>query len=288
MHNLGPSQLEHAGMYQETFEGPYETAYSGESPLHEIFAHEAPTHEYHEHSALEGGYHEMPSHEMHEAHYEMGHEFGQGEAGLHEFHGESPLSEEFAGEDELNEEEELSLTAELLEIQSEEELDRFLGKLLKRAVRGAGSFIRSPAGKLLGNVLRQVARRALPIAGKAVGTFFGGPLGGMVAGQLTGMATQAMGLETEGMSEVDAEFASARQFIRFGTEAARRAAMGYASSPYAAPQAITQAAFRSAAQQFAPGLLGPSAGRIPLSPLPMGRRRGVWVRRGRTITLYGV
>src|SRR6185503_4423590 len=132
-----------------------------------------------------------------------------------------------------------------------DELDRFLGKLVRRVARGAGRFLRSPAGNLLKNVLRQVAQRALPIAGKALGTFIGGPLGGMAAGYLTNMAGQALGLETQGMSEDEANFASARQYIRFASDAARRAAMSGGDSRNINPAAIAQSAVSAAAQQFA-------------------------------------
>jgi hypothetical protein len=310
MHNLGPSQMEQSGMYHEqTFEAPYQSE-NGESPLHEILAQEAPLHEmyespmqeteYHEAQYHEAPYNEAPYHEAqyheapyHEAQYheapyqETG--FNAGEAAFQEMYGESPMLGEYMGEEEvISEEEEMALAAELLEIQSEEELDRFLGKLIKRVARGASSFIRSPVGKMIGGVLRQVAKRALPIAGKALGTFIGGPVGGLAAGHLTTLATQAMGLEAEGMSQQEAEFATARQFIRFGNAATRRAMRTYSTTPRLYPNTIVQSAFRSAAQQYAPGLLGPSAGRIAALPIPTGRRRGVWIRRGRTLTLYGV
>ena len=324
MHDLGQSKQEQSQMFHEnTFEGPMAGEYSGESPLQEIFEHvstyhEAPIgHEYHE-APMGHEYHEAPlGHEYHEApmgyeyheapmgyeHQEapLGHEYQETPIG-YEYH-ESPMGHEYQeapfgneynegefqqSEDEsFSQEDELGLAAELLEIQTEEELDQFIGKLVRRVSRGASRFLRSPAGSLLKNVLRQIAKRALPIAGKALGSIVGGPLGGMAAGYLTNMAGQALGLETQGMSEDEANFASARQFVRFATNAARKAALSASNPQNVNANSIAQAAVQSAARQFAPGLLGPQYGRIRIAPLT-GGRRGVWVRRGQTITLFGV
>lgn len=59
-------------------------------------------------------------------------------------------------------------------IQSEEELEEFFGKLVK----AAGSFIKSPVGKTLGGVLKNVARTALPVAGAALGNLVAPGVGG--------------------------------------------------------------------------------------------------------------
>lgn len=268
---------ENESEYQESpyQESPYQEVHNLSSEYHEAPYNEAPFHEaayqespYHEASMYETEYHESP----------LGEVYGETEMG-HEYSGE--YFESFSHEDEL------SMAAELLEIQSEEELDQFLGKLVRRVARGAGRFLKSPAGNMLKNVLRQVAKRALPIAGKALGTFIGGPVGGIAAGYLTNMAGQALGLETQGMSEDEANFASARQFVRFATDAARRAALSVGDPRNINPNSIASTAVQAAAQRFAPGLLGPQYGRLPVAPIRSGRR-GVWVRRGQTITLYGV
>src|ERR1700749_3310822 len=73
----------------------------------------------------------------------------------------------------LSEMQEVQLAAEFLEINSEQELDHFLGDLLKKA----GGFITKGP---LGSILKSVAKQALPIAGGALGTMFGGPLGGTI------------------------------------------------------------------------------------------------------------
>src|SRR5947208_2773753 len=76
------------------------------------------------------------------------------------------------------------LASELLEVRSDQELDHFLGSLFRKVAGTIGKVIKSPVGQALGGILKQVAKKALPIAGGALGTFVGGPLGGMVGGKL--------------------------------------------------------------------------------------------------------
>ena len=88
---------------------------------------------------------------------------------------EYDTEEEYYGEAEyenpLDEVEEMEYAAEFLEVTDEQELDQFLGKLISKVSRAAGSVIRSPAGKALGGILKSAAKKALPIAGRAVGTY---------------------------------------------------------------------------------------------------------------------
>ena len=116
---------------------------------------------------------------------------------------------------------EMELATELLEIQTEEELDQFLGKLIKRAVPGVRNFMQSNAGRALGGVLKRVAKHALPIAGKVVGGMFGGPIGAKIGGGIGGFATRAFGLELEGLSAEDQEFELSKAFVRFAGAAAK-------------------------------------------------------------------
>ncbi|MGH7520870.1 MAG: hypothetical protein ACREMI_06300 [Gemmatimonadales bacterium] len=71
---------------------------------------------------------------------------------------------ELESETGLDEVDEMDLAAELLGVSDEAELDQFFGKLIKKA----GKFLKSPTGKALGGILKNVARKALPIAGRAV------------------------------------------------------------------------------------------------------------------------
>jgi hypothetical protein len=175
---------------------------------------------------------------------------------------------------------EIALASELLEVTTEDELDRFLGNVLRSAVSAASSFARSDAGKALGGILKSAARKALPQIGKAVGDYVapgsGGALGQRVGGWL-GRQFE-LGLQTEGLSAEDREYQTARTFVRFATDAARRAAQTPASVQ---PGVAAQRAAVSAARRYLPGLVRPPGGR--------GQRRasGRWVRRGNNIVILG-
>jgi hypothetical protein len=226
---------------------------------------------------------------------------------LGEFEGEMYETGEFEFEAEsgsvFDEATELELTAELLEVSNEAELEQFLGDLIKKAGSAIGKFARSPVGNALGGILKGAAKAALPVVGGALGTLVGGPAGGALGGTLAQKAGDIFGLELEGLSGEDREFESARAFTKFGGEAAKNAAL---APPNADPQAAAKAAAVAAAKKFAPGLLAPTA---PQNHHPIGvamangthagdfsaaatgvggRRSGRWYRRGNRIVLLGV
>jgi hypothetical protein len=221
-------------------------------------------------------------------------ETGLFETGMQEAPYETGLPEVGGYEVLLPENQEMELAAELLEVTNEQELDHFLGGLIRSVGRTLGQVVRSPIGRALGGILKPLAKAALPIAGTALGTFVGGPAGGLVGGKLASMAGQLFGLELEGLSPEDREFEVARRFVRFASDATRRT---LAASPTANPQALARAAVSAASRQLAPGLVGgpapapltmPPAG-IPAERISAGaRRRGTWIRRGSRIVLIGI
>lgn len=202
------------------------------------------------------------------------------------------------------EEEELALAGELLGVSTEEELDRFLGGLIKRAARGVGKFVRSPLGNAIGGVLKGVAKTALPLAGGALGTAIGGPIGGMIGGKLASAAGSLFGLETSGMSEEDEQYEVARRFIRLAGATVRNV---LGTPPGVSAVDAARAGLRAAARVYAPGLVRPGAVRVPgvyprpipvpvpvpspgvvagpARPLRRWPTTGTWVRRGGTIFL---
>ncbi len=179
---------------------------------------------------------------------------------------ENPWGNEFAYEstfevDEtspFNEMMELELATELLEVQSEEELDQFLGKLIKRAVPGVRNFMQSNAGRALGGVLKRVAKHALPIAGKVVGGMFGGPIGAKIGGGIGRFASRAFGLELEGLSAEDQEFELSKAFVRFAGAAAK--SVKNDPKTRVQPKMAVRNGVIKAAKVFAPGLLVPMPG----------------------------
>ncbi len=200
-------------------------------------------------------------------------EYGQTEGWFGEYQGEG---EGEWGYEVFSEQEMMELAGELLEVQSEEELDQFLGKLIRKAGQAVGSAIRSPIGRALGGVLKGVAKKALPLAGTALGTAVGGPLGGMIGRGLASAAGSALGLEQEMMAQEDREFAGATQFVKLAGQTVQQAVDGGGD-----PRQAAQAAAREAARRHAPGLLAArrSAG---------GGQSGRWIRRGTRIVLLGV
>ena len=263
MHDMDRTRTEYGEQESEQFEYLGETEFSGESVG----------------EAFEAGLNEATeaySGEAYEGSYESGYETG------------------YEGEVMLSEADEVELASELLEVTNEDELDRFLGKLVSRAVKGVGKVMKSPIGRALGGVLKKAAKVALPIAGKAAGSFFGGPAWAMIGGQLASGAGRLFGLELEGLSSEDAEWEVARRYVRFASSAASRAASAPASAP---PQAAARNAAAAAARRHAPGLLkvlrpqgqsGPAASNGSTMGVSAGGRRGTWYRRGRRIVLVGV
>jgi hypothetical protein len=178
---------------------------------------------------------------------------------------------------------EIQLASELLSINSEDELDRFLGRLIKRAAGAVKSLAKSSIGKSLGGLLKNVAKTALPFAAKAVGTYFGGPLGGMIGGKLGNMAAGLFELELEGMSQEDREFEVARRFVRFASNAATRASR---INTGINPALAARKSFIEAARRYAPGVLNYQGDYNP--DVPDYSQSGNWFRQGNSIILQGI
>lgn len=191
-----------------------------------------------------------------------------------EFGYEAESEEEALSESEVEE-----LASELLTLNSEEELDQFLGGLLKRAAGPLGKVFKSGLGRSVGGLLKGVVKKALPGVGSALGNMVLPGVGGALGGNLASQAGSMFGLELEGMSGEDQEFEVAKQVVRLAGDAAKNALLAPASAGVgAARQAVEQAA-----QRFAPGMLGGQA--------VVGARAGQsgrWVRRGNKIVIYGV
>ena len=210
-------------------------------------------------------------------------ETGTYEAGPYEFEFEGGA----ALEGPFSEAEEMEFASALLEVTSEEELDQFLGDLIKKASRAVGGIIKSPIGKALGGMLKGVAKKALPMVGGALGSFIPIPGVGTAVGTALGSAASNLfEMELEGLSQEDQEFEVARQYVKFAGEAAKQAAQAPANVP---PQDAAKSAVVTAAQQYAPGLLRPGTPTPPAAGAGARRgRSGRWVRQGRTIVLLGV
>jgi len=201
--------------------------------------------------------------ESYETQGEQGEVFGE----LGEVYGESAQQGEVYGEGSygeqeaeavFNETQEMELAAELLGLSNEQELEQFLGNLIRSAGRAVGGFIKSPVGQALGGVLKGAARQALPIVGGALGGAIGGSTGANIGRTLATKAGQIFGLELEGLSGEDQEFEVARRYVRFAGAAAGRAARAPLQT---SPRGAARSAAIAAARRHAPGLLRGGAGR---------------------------
>jgi hypothetical protein len=203
--------------------------------------------------------------------------------------------------------EELELASELLEVNSDEELEEFLGELISRATRAVTNFARSNTGRALGHMLGSAFKKIEPIANQALDAYIqgrasrpaagaGARSGGGAASALSDVAEdvaadaemqvgpdigQLLGLELEGLSPEDRDFEVCRQLVRLASSAAQQASL---APPQANPDAVAQQAITAAAGEYAPGLLEQVNG----GPGGASPRSGRWVRRGHTITLYGI
>lgn len=173
----------------------------------------------------------------------------------HELEDELEDEDELEGELELEiheagEQQELELTSHLLEVQGEQELEQFIGDLLRSTADTAGRFARSKTGRQLGGILKQAALKSLPVIGAGIGGSVGGAKGERL-GRALGKAGQCFGLQFEGLSNEDKEFELARQFVRFANCASRHAQRKAMAGP---PRQVAQHAIRHAAHRHAPGL----------------------------------
>lgn len=187
----------------------------------------------------------------------------------------------------FSEVEEAELAQELLGLSSEAEMDQFLGKLFKKAWRGAQGLTKK-LGVLnpLGGILKGVAKKLLPVAAGAAGTFFGGPVGAAIGSKIGSVVGNALEAEFEG-SPQDREFEAAKTFVRVAGTAAQQAANASPSTP---PVAAAKDAVINASRESVKRLRRRrnGGGGYGDSNYGSGHRTGRWVRRGNRIILFGV
>jgi len=293
-------QYEAAQYEGAQYEGP-----QYENPQCEGSQYEGPQYEG---SQYEGPQYEGPQYEGPQ--YESGHtyesaRFGAPQFEAPQFEGSEFEAPSFDHEDEFEAEaafgpqsestfgelEEMRLAAELLEVQNEAELDHFFGGLIGKALGTIGKALAGPVGNKLVGLLKDAAKKVVPIAGSAIGGLIGGPAGAMLGGDIASTAGQLLGLELEGLAREDQEFETAKAFVRFATDAVQEAA----NAPrHADPSMVVRIAFHNAARRHAPGLLataspGPAMGPPYHHRHQGGRMSGRWVRVARNqIMLYGL
>jgi hypothetical protein len=174
----------------------------------------------------------------------------------------------------FSEAEERELAMELLSVSSEDELDQFLGNLLKGAWKGlknAGAAVGKLAGPL-GGALKGLAKKALPFVGGALGTLIPIPGVGTAIGSALGSAvSKALEAEFSGLEFEEQEFEMARRFVRIAGSAAQQAAR---SAALVEPQDAVRSALHGAVRSHLPRIGAAHAGNT-----------GHWVRRGNQIVV---
>ena len=129
----------------------------------------------------------------------------------------------------LSEAEEMELASRLMELETEEEFENFLGDIISGVASAAGGLISPSVGNALGGLVKGAAKKLLPIAGSALGGYFGGPLGASLGGKLASSVSE---MESEQM-----EWEAAKDFVKFAADASqeRLAGAGRPRSPHRRP-----------------------------------------------------
>jgi hypothetical protein len=218
-----------------------------------------------------------------------------------EFFGEEA---DFESESPFSEDEVEQFATRLVDITNEQELDGCVRDLLRRGARTADPPPPPPVLKPLGGFLKSAIRRALPMAGGALGNVIYPGVGGLVGSAIGAGAGGLLGPEYEGVASEDQEFEVAKRLVRMVGTAIQNAADG---SSTADPTTAAKSAVVTAAEAYLPSLVESSRRRrwrrrrrdIPDSDdddddtseaesSRSGRQRsGRWYRRGRRIVLIG-
>jgi len=177
----------------------------------------------------------------------------------------------------FSEDEELELASELLEIATEQELDEFVHGLVKSAEQAVNQVAEPAVEHDIGDILKGIAKVALPIIGGVAGGYFGGPAGAALGSNLAGSVGHAFGLELEGLSPEDSEFEVGKQFIKFAGATVKNA---LEADPDMDLATIAHKASEKAARIYAPGLMNLSETSSPFPINTAHRRNGRWRSNG--------
>lgn len=197
--------------------------------------------------------------------------------------GESTVGELGA---QLSESQELALASELLEVNSEEELEQFLGDLWDRTKAAASQAYNSPVVQSAIPGLKAVGRAVLPKVATYLANTYAPGTGDIAGAGVQAAVNQWLNEELEGLSGEDREFETARQFVRFVNAALQRAArMPRRTQPLVA----AQTAISDAARDHLPGLVPFLAQLTNAAPtnraLGGDSSSGQWVRQGSSIVI---
>jgi len=97
----------------------------------------------------------------------------------------------------FGEAETMELAAELLEVTTEQELDRFLGGLIRKAGQAVGQFVKSPVGQQLGGLLKGAGQEGTGDGRQRHRRLFRRPEWRQMGSQAASAAGRIFGLELE-------------------------------------------------------------------------------------------
>lgn len=197
-----------------------------------------------------------------------------------DFEFENEYEAEFEDDFEMevfSEDEELELAEQLLSAESDDELEYFLGSLIKKAVPFVGRLLKGRGKKLVRGLARKgmgMARRFLPGLGRRASR----AIGSRRFGQISNLARSFFGFELEMMAPEEQELEIAKKIIRTTKTAAKNLAKAASKGIPPTPQLVDKALKAAAKKHLRPGgKKGPGS----------RRGQGRWVRKGNTIIVKG-
>ena len=180
---------------------------------------------------------------------------------------------------------EQELATELLEVQSEEELDRFLGRIASDMwARTQKGYQNSPAAQ---QVMQKAKKFVPPVVGGGLGALTHSPrdvsqvLTQGVRQGLDWVDAKLWGAELEAVSPAEAALEMARRYVRFAQHAIGSALQAPRDIP---PAQAAQIALVNAARRHAPALVPRVASGSPRTTA-MIPEHGRWARRGRVLVV---
>jgi hypothetical protein len=151
-----------------------------------------------------------------------------------------------------------------------------------RGLKKVGRFIGKKVLPALGKGLKGLAKAALPIAGKVLGSFIPIPgVGTAIGGAIGTAVSKALELEFSGVSAEDTELEMARRFVRMAATATQQASV---ASPDVDAEIVVNEAIMSAARKHLPYFRLRKSER---SGIPGTTQQGRWISRGRQIAVLG-
>lgn len=197
----------------------------------------------------------------------------------------------FEMESEHNQENlESELVHELLELQSEGELNQFVGSILSNSWKGARAFYNSPAGRKLKRQavsgLRSVGLRALPGLASSIGYQFMGKKGARAGRRLGNMAARSISGGT-GSAPTGKRRDSHRRFIRMARRVARRIA-AMASGGQALLARDVRSIVIDEGRRWFPEFFKQNMAVGQNSSSPNTQSKGRWYRQGNRIIIVGL